>query len=150
MPLLLFIILSSTSAKALPEAILNERISSAATRWSLDVRLVKAVIHQESRANTMAKSSKGAEGLMQVMPRTADEYGIRDRRNPLDNLMGACKYLRLLMNRYRGNLPLVLAAYNAGPKSVDRYGGIPPFAETQNYVRKVLSHYQKLKLASGP
>ena len=135
---------------AMPEEDLNERISSAAMRWSLDPRLVKAVIHQESRSNSHAKSPKGAEGLMQVMPRTADENGIRDRRNPLDNLMGACKYLRVLMNRYRGNLPLVLAAYNAGPRSVDKYGGVPPFAETQAYVHKVLTHYRKLKLAANP
>jgi len=150
MRFLLLCLLAATSAQALPEPLLADRISSAAARYSLDARFVTAIIHQESRGNRLAKSPKGALGLMQVMPRTADEIGIRDRRNPLDNLMGACKYLRLLINKYRGNLPLVLAAYNAGPRAVDKYGGIPPFAETQDYVRKVLSRYQQLKLSANP
>lgn len=120
-------------------------IDDAAARWSLDPRLVAAIVHVESRNKASATSHKGAMGLMQVMPKTADATEIHDPYHPLDNLMGACRYLRELMNRYRRKLPLVLAAYNAGPGNVDRYRGVPPFAETRKYVREVLKKYNQLK-----
>jgi len=132
-------------AHAMPRTVISDRIVSAANRWSLDPRLVEAIVRVESNFKPKARSHKGATGLMQVMPRTADGVGIHDATNPLDNLMGACQYLRLMMNRYRGNLPLVLAAYNAGPHNVDKFGGIPPFKETRAYVKSILSLYEDAK-----
>lgn len=87
-------------------------------------------------------------GLMQVMPQFADECEIQSPYHSVDNLMGACRCLRKLINRYRGNLRLALAAFNAGPRNVARYRGVPPFPETRRYVEKVLSHYQWLKRSS--
>lgn len=124
---------------------LDQRIEDAAIRSSLDPALVKAVIQVESNFQSQITSQKGAMGLMQVMPKTAEAHGIQQPYHPTDNLMGACDYLRKLINQYRGNLELALAAYNAGPKNVDRYGGIPPFKETQAYVSKVMKIYQQLK-----
>jgi len=127
---------------------LDERIQDAAIRSALDPALVKAVIQVESNFKSKATSHKGAKGLMQVMPKTAEALGIQEPFHPTDNLMGACDYLRKLINRYRGNLELALAAYNAGPSNVERFGGIPPFKETQNYVSKVMKLYKELKKSS--
>ena len=127
-----------------PDA-LSTKIRDAALRSALDPKLVEAVIKVESNFRSDATSPKGAMGLMQVMPHTAERCGIVDPYHPLDNLMGACECLRELINRYRGNLKLALAAYNAGPKNVDRYRGIPPFNETKQYVKKVLTLYSDLK-----
>lgn len=124
---------------------LDDRIRDAAARWSLDPKLVAAIIKVESNFKPEAKSPKGAMGLMQVMPKTASQSGIHAPYHPLDNLMGACEYLRLLMNKYKRKLPLVLAAYNAGPGNVDKYKGIPPFRETRHYVKSVLAIYDQLK-----
>lgn len=125
---------------------LDSIIQDAAHRTHLDPQLVRAVIHAESNFKEKALSSQGAMGLMQVMPRTAQDLGIRQPYHVGENIMGACQYLRELLNRYRGNLKFALAAYNAGPHRVDQYQGIPPFKETQNYVRKVLGLYEKFKL----
>ncbi len=133
------------SLQAAPVPSLTERIESAAARWSLDPRFVEAIVHVESNFKPKATSPKGAMGLMQVMPQTADASGIHNPYNPLDNLMGACQYLRILMNRYQHRLPLVLAAYNAGPANVEKYRGIPPFPETRAYVRSVLKYYKELR-----
>jgi soluble lytic murein transglycosylase-like protein len=124
---------------------LNQRIKDAAVRSSLDPSLIKAIVQVESNFESRATSLKGAMGLMQVMPKTAEAQGIRQPYHATENLMGACDYLRTLINRYRGNIKWALAAYNAGPGNVDRYGGIPPFKETQLYVKKVLNIYQRLK-----
>jgi len=129
----------------LSPAHLSQKIHDAATRASLDPHLVEAIIKVESNFSAKATSKKGAMGLMQVTEATADQCEIHDPYHEVDNLMGACEYLRLLMNRYQGNLKLALAAYNAGPSNVDRYKGIPPFPETQSYVQQVLSLYEKLK-----
>lgn len=120
-------------------------IRDAATRAHLDPLLVRAVIQVESNFKQNAQSTQGAMGFMQVMPKTAQEQGIRQPFHASENIMGACQYLRELLNRYRGNLKLALAAYNAGPHRVEQYGGVPPFKETQNYVKKVLRTYHKLK-----
>ena len=124
---------------------LRRQIRDAALRSALDPKLVEAVVRVESNFKANARSHKGAMGLMQVMPGTADECEIHDPFHATNNLMGACACLRRLINRYRGNLQLALAAYNAGPANVTRYKGIPPFPETQEYVRKILSIYAKLR-----
>jgi soluble lytic murein transglycosylase-like protein len=124
---------------------LEQQIKDAAQRSSLDPALVKAVIQVESNFKSNATSQKGAKGLMQVMPQTAQTQGIQEPYHPIDNLMGACDYLRKLINQYRGNIELALAAYNAGPGNVRKFGGIPPFKETQTYVKKVMAIYRDLK-----
>lgn len=124
---------------------LQQNIQDAARRASLDPKLVAAIIRVESNFDATAKSAKGAMGLMQVMPKTAEASGIHAPFHTVSNLMGACEYLRSLINRYRGDLKLALAAYNAGPGNVEKHGGIPPFSETRQYVRRVLAFYEQLK-----
>ncbi len=104
----------------------------------MDPVLVHAVIGAESAFNPWAVSRKGAQGLMQLMPRTASALGVRDSFNPRDNIEGGVRHLRYLLDRYSGNVSLALAAYNAGEGAVDYYGGIPPYPETQQYVQKIL------------
>ncbi|MEZ4751536.1 MAG: lytic transglycosylase domain-containing protein [Bdellovibrionota bacterium] len=127
------------------EAPFTQNVADAARRAHLDPKLVQAVVEVESNYNARAISRKGAMGLMQVMPATAGELGIHQPLHALDNLQGACQYLRRLINRYSGDLKLALAAYNAGPHNVDRYKGIPPFKETRKYVKRVLRIYDRLK-----
>ena len=115
-------------------------IHQAASRHNVDPALVKAVIHTESYFNPHATSHKGASGLMQLMPQTAEQLGVTDLYNPRQNINGGTKYLSQLMKRYSNSLSLVLAAYNAGEKAVSKYRGIPPYKETQNYVKKVLNY----------
>lgn len=134
------LILSSLLASAI-----SLKIKDAAHRFQLDSRLIEAIIRVESNFNSKAVSKKGAEGLMQVMPSFSDECGIHSSFHPTDSLMGAADCLRRLVNRYRGNLRLALAAYNAGPTEVDRYKAVPPFPETRRYVEKVLATYRRLK-----
>jgi len=124
---------------------LQQKIQDAARRASLDPKLVAAIIRVESNFEPKATSPKGAMGLMQVMPKTAEASDIHAPYHTVSNLMGACEYLRSLINRYRGDLKLALAAYNAGPGNVEKHGGIPPFSETRAYVRRVLSFYEELK-----
>jgi soluble lytic murein transglycosylase-like protein len=124
---------------------LRQKIQDAALRSHLDPLLVEAVVAVESNFKARATSHKGAMGLMQVMPRTADECDIQNPYHATNNLMGACECLRRLINRFQGNLKLALAAYNAGPSSVDKYGGIPPYPETMDYVKKILRKYEALK-----
>jgi soluble lytic murein transglycosylase-like protein len=108
----------------------------------LDPRLVAAVVQVESAFDGNAVSRKGAIGLMQLMPETAAVLAVDDPYDPDQNLRGGTAYLRRLLDRYDGRLELALAAYNAGPEAVDRYGGVPPYAETRDYVRRVLRLYE--------
>ncbi|MFO7886046.1 MAG: lytic transglycosylase domain-containing protein [Desulfobacteraceae bacterium] len=119
----------------------DSEISMAAEKFGLEPSLVKAVIEVESAFDPHAVSRKGAKGLMQIMPDNYNALGISDPFDPFQNIMGGTLYLKRLFNRYSGKLPLVLAAYNAGPSAVDRYNAIPPFNETKSYVRKVMQRY---------
>ncbi|MCM0083398.1 lytic transglycosylase domain-containing protein [Geomonas sp. Red32] len=115
-------------------------IAACSRKYGVDVALVKAVIHAESGYNPNAVSSKGAQGLMQLMPKTAQGLKVADTLNPSDNIQGGVRYLRFLLDTFRGDESLALAAYNSGLGNVAKYGGIPPFQETRNYVAKVLSY----------
>ena len=118
-------------------------IQKASDKYKVDYSLVKAVIKAESNFNHKAVSPKGAQGLMQLMPKTASTLQVRDSFEPESNIEGGVKYLKYLMNVYNGHLPLALAAYNAGEKAVAKYGGVPPYAETKGYVKRVLALYKQ-------
>lgn len=117
-------------------------INTYAQKYNLDSGLIEAVINAESGFNPEAVSPKGALGLMQLMPATARELGVKNPFDPAQNIEGGTRYLRSLLDDFKGDLPLALAAYNAGAKTVKEQGGIPPFKETQDYVKKVLGDYQ--------
>ena len=119
----------------------HDIVYEKATKYSLDPSLVKAVIKAESNWNERAVSRKGAMGLMQLMPTTANEMDVRNPFNPEENIEGGTRYLRYLLEKYNGDLTLALAAYNAGPKRIDTYGTVPPITETRHYVNRVLSLY---------
>lgn len=123
----------------------DELIKKASGRYNVEPALVKAIIKAESNFNHRAVSPKGARGLMQLMPATASSLQVRDSFHPENNIEGGVKYVRYLLNFFNGNLPLALAAYNAGENAVVRYGGIPPYRETQTYVRRVLSYLDRFK-----
>ena len=132
----------STTTNELPD--FDDIIKSQAAKNGIDENLLKAVIKTESGFNPNARSGAGAMGLMQLMPGTAESLGVTDPYNPSQNVEGGTKYLKKLLSKYDGNKEMALAAYNAGPGTVDRYGGIPPYKETQNYVKKVLAQEAKL------
>ena len=131
-----------TTTNALPN--FEDIIKEQSAKNGVDENLLKAVIKTESGFNPNARSGAGAMGLMQLMPQTAESLGVLDPYNPEQNVEGGTKYLKKLLSKYDGNKEMALAAYNAGPGTVDRYGGIPPYRETQNYVKNVLAHEAKL------
>ena len=116
-------------------------IRAAAERYGVDTRLVEAIVQTESAGNPTAISPKGARGLMQLMPERAAELGVRDPFDPHQNVDGGVRHMRDLLQRFGGDVALALAAYNAGEAAVRSYGGIPPFAETREYVRRVRTMY---------
>jgi soluble lytic murein transglycosylase-like protein len=124
---------------------LQELAAAAARRHGLDPALVLAVVSVESAFRPAAVSHKGAQGLMQLMPATAAELGVKDALDPAQNLDGGSRYLNALLSLYGGDLPRALAAYNAGAGAVKRHKGIPPYRETRAYVKKVLERYKAAK-----
>ncbi len=131
----------------LTTADLNEMLNAAGKEHNLDVDLLASVVKAESNGNAHAVSRAGAQGLMQLMPRTATELGVRDSFQPDQNVRGGSAYLDALLTRYSNNLALALAAYNAGPEAVDRYRGIPPYRETRAYVARVIHEFNRRVLA---
>ena len=120
--------------------IVNHVIAEA-RKYKLDPRLVLAVMSTESAFNPNARSDRNAFGLMQIIPETAERFGVTDIMDPVQNIRGGMAYLRWLLNYYRGDVSLVLAAYNAGEGAVDRYNGVPPYAETLAYVQRIRAAY---------
>jgi hypothetical protein len=123
----------------------RELIQAAASRYSVDADLITSVIAAESNFDPRAVSRRNARGLMQLLPETAARLGVKNIFDPGDNIDGGTRYLRDLLQRYRNDLALTLAAYNAGPERVRQYGSVPPFAETRSYVRRVKTAYAKRK-----
>jgi soluble lytic murein transglycosylase-like protein len=136
--------LTSTTSSGSDSSAYRGAIDSAAQRYGLDPALLESVIQQESGFNPNATSSAGAQGLMQLMPQTAASLGVTNPYDPSQSIEGGARYLKGALDQFGGNVSLALAAYNAGGGAVTRYGGIPPYAETQNYVQQVLGRYQQL------
>jgi soluble lytic murein transglycosylase-like protein len=130
------------SGKPRSPAAYDQLISRVAARHGLPAAMVKAVVKAESNFQPHARSNKGAQGLMQLMPGTAEDMGVDDPFEAEDNVQGGTRYLRAMYERF-GDWKHALAAYNAGPGAVERFGGIPPYAETQQYVERVLHYYRR-------
>lgn len=130
-----------------PSVPINEVVNTASATFHLDPDLVNSVIHAESGFNAHAISPKGARGLMQLMPGTANQLGVNDAFDPEANVAGGSRYLRELLERYNFDLVKALAAYNAGPERVEQYQGVPPFRETRAYVAKIVHEYNTKKIA---
>jgi len=128
-----------------PPAQIDALVGTNAGKWGVDPALVKAIIANESGFNANATSKTGAQGLMQLMPGTAAGLGVTDSYDPAQNVAGGTRYIRGLLDRFHGDVRLAVAAYNAGPGAVEKYNGIPPYAETQNYVQNVLASYDKYR-----
>lgn len=129
----------------IPPPQIEQLVDANAGRWGVDPALVKAIIANESGFNANATSKTGAQGLMQLEPATANELGVSNPYDPAQNVAGGTRYIRGLLDRFHGDVRLAVAAYNAGAGAVEKYGGIPPYAETQSYVANVLDSYRKYK-----
>ena len=127
----------------------QEHLEKTAKKHHVDPRLVEAMIEVESAWDPRAISSKGAQGLMQLMPATAERYGVHNALDPSDNITGGIKYLRFLLDKFEGDVTLVLAGYNAGENAVASYGGVPPYRETIDYVDRVKRIYDNLNADSS-
>jgi len=135
---------------AMPTGDLDKLIAKAAQKEQVDADLIRAVVEQESGAHPCAISFRGAQGLMQLMPGTADELGVADPLDPEQNIEGGAKFLKQLLARYDGDVSLALSAYNAGPGRVDEEGGIPPIPETLNYVFDILRRLERKQAPTTP
>lgn len=136
------------SSKKKPSEYIREYeniIKQASRVFKVEPFLIKAVIKAESDFDNRAVSRKGAQGLMQLMPDTANDMEVEDPFSPEENIFGGTRYLSLLLERFKNNKRLALAAYNAGPEAVEEYGGIPPFSETISFVRRVLNYYKQYR-----
>ena len=120
----------------------SEIIRQASERFEIDPYLIRAIIKAESGFDHRAVSSKGAQGLMQLMPGTADDMAVSDPFNPEENIFGGTRYVSLLLKRFKNNMILALAAYNAGPETVKSFNGMPPFPETKEFVKQVMRYYE--------
>jgi soluble lytic murein transglycosylase-like protein len=136
---------SALAFAPVPPDQIDSLVSQNAATWQVDPSLVKAIIANESGFNANATSKVGAQGLMQLMPSTAQSVGVRNSYDPAQNVAGGTRYLKGLLDRFNGDVRLAVAAYNAGPGAVEKYGDVPPYAETQNYVQNVLGSYAKYR-----
>jgi len=142
-------VLASRTSLSSGSADLDAIFESAGQRYNIPPNLLKAVAKAESNFRPSVTSSKGAVGIMQLMPGTARYLGVTDAYDPEQNIMGGAKYLREQLDRFNGDVRLALAAYNAGPAAVVKYGGIPPYKETQNYVPMVMGYYGGGDITAG-
>lgn len=140
----------SVAPAAAPTPTLREAVEQAGSRQQIDPDFIASVIHAESGGNARAVSSKGARGLMQLMPQTAAKLGVENSFDPAANIDGGARYLRQLLEQYHGDAVRALAAYNAGPQRVAQYRGVPPYRETRAYVSRIIRDYNKKKLAQDP
>jgi soluble lytic murein transglycosylase-like protein len=141
---------SNPSPSSLTPSEMHELLARAGANHNIDADLLASVVQAESAGQVRAVSRTGARGLMQLMPATASTLGVRDSFAPDQNIAGGSAYLDQLLTRYRDNIALALAAYNAGPAAVDRYRGIPPYAETRAYVARVIREFNRRKLGANP
>ncbi len=130
-----------TTVGKVSKARILDIISKVSQKYGVDEKLIQAIVKQESGFNPNATSHCGAMGLMQLMPGTAKGLGVKNPYDPIQNIEGGVKYIKAKLEKYNGNLILALASYNAGSGNVDKYGGVPPFKETQNYVKSILANY---------
>jgi hypothetical protein len=142
-------VVAATTPKTPPATGLDEAIEQIAAQVSLQPQVIHSVIKVESDYNAFAISPKGAQGLMQLIPATARRFGVSNVFDPAENIQGGSKYLKYLLDLYGGNYALALAAYNAGEAAVAKYGGVPPFPETQNYLILVARQLQEAKKAEA-